>query len=71
MHPESRILILSPMSTVAARSAQLPPPIPVTVRRFRQPKKNIPQTKMERDRILQRRARLRGGARSGAADAAG
>jgi geranylgeranyl diphosphate synthase, type II len=40
------------MSTVAALSAQLPPPIPVTVRRFRQPKKNIPQTKTERDRIL-------------------
>ena len=27
-------------------------PVPVTVRRFRQPKKNIPQTKPERDRIL-------------------
>lgn len=40
------------MSTAAVRSAQLPPPIPVTVRRFRQPKKNIPQTKAERDRIL-------------------
>ncbi|MBX7208396.1 MAG: polyprenyl synthetase family protein [Verrucomicrobiaceae bacterium] len=40
------------MSTVAARSVKLPPPLPPTVRRFRQPKKNIPQTKTERDRIL-------------------
>ncbi len=40
------------MSTVAVRSAQLPPPVPITVRRFRTPKKNIPQTKIERDHIL-------------------
>ena len=40
------------MSTVAVRSAQLPPPVPITVRRFRAPKKNIPQTKVERDHIL-------------------
>jgi geranylgeranyl pyrophosphate synthase len=40
------------MSTVAVRSAQLPPAVPITVRRFRQPKKNIPQTKIERDNIL-------------------
>ena len=40
------------MSTVAVRSAQLPPPVPITVRRFRQPKKNIPQTKQERDAVL-------------------
>jgi geranylgeranyl diphosphate synthase, type II len=40
------------MSTVAVRTAQLPQPVPVTVRRFRQPKKGIPQTKPERDRIL-------------------
>src|SRR4051794_6075106 len=40
------------MSTVAVRSAQLPQPVPITVRRFRQPKKNIPQTKTERDQIL-------------------
>jgi geranylgeranyl pyrophosphate synthase len=40
------------MSTLAVRSAQLPQPVPITVRRFRQPKKNIPQTKTERDRIL-------------------
>ncbi|WP_038172251.1 polyprenyl synthetase family protein [Verrucomicrobium sp. BvORR106] len=40
------------MSTVAVRSAQLPPAVPITVRRFRQPKKNIPQTKVERDHIL-------------------
>jgi geranylgeranyl pyrophosphate synthase len=40
------------MSTVSALSATLPPAIPPTVRRFRQPKKNIPQTKQERDRIL-------------------
>ncbi len=39
------------MSTVAVRSAQLPPPVPPTIRRFRQPKKNIPQTKQERDQI--------------------
>ena len=40
------------MSTVAIRAAQLPPPIPVTVRRVRQPKKNLPQTKIERDHVL-------------------
>lgn len=40
------------MSTVAIRAAQLPPPIPVTVRRFRQPKKTLPQTKIERDNVL-------------------
>lgn len=40
------------MSTVAVRSASLPPTVPVTVRRFRQPKKNLPQTKLERDHIL-------------------
>lgn len=33
-------------------SVKLPPSLPPTVRRFRQPKKNIPQTKAERDRIL-------------------
>ncbi|MEY4484218.1 MAG: hypothetical protein RL693_1670 [Verrucomicrobiota bacterium] len=40
------------MSTVAVRSAQLPPAVPITVRRFRTPKKNIPQTKTERDHVL-------------------
>lgn len=40
------------MSTVAIGSAQLPPSVPITVRRFRPPKKNIPQTKPERDRVL-------------------
>ncbi len=40
------------MSTVAVRSAKMPPPVPGTTRRFRQPKKNIPQTKQERDQIL-------------------
>lgn len=40
------------MSTVAARSAILPPPVPITVRRSRAPKKNLPQTKLERDHIL-------------------
>ena len=40
------------MSTVAVRSAQLPPQVPITVRRFRTPKKNVPQTKFERDQIL-------------------
>lgn len=40
------------MSTVAVRSAQLPPPVPGTTRGVRQPKKNIPQTKADRDRIL-------------------
>src|SRR6478752_2345491 len=40
------------MSTVAVRSAQLPPAVPITVRRFRQPKKNLPQTKPERDHVL-------------------
>jgi geranylgeranyl diphosphate synthase type II len=52
------------MSTVAVRSAQLPPPVPPTIRRFRQPKKNIPQTKQERDQILVLDARLRRGARN-------
>ncbi len=41
------------MSTVAVRSATLPPAIPGLVRRFRQPKKNIPQTKQDRDFVLQ------------------
>ncbi len=40
------------MSTVAVPSAALPPPIPGSVRRFRPPKKTIPQTKADRDRIL-------------------
>jgi geranylgeranyl diphosphate synthase, type II len=40
------------MSTAAVRSAQLPPAVPITVRRFRQPKKNLPQTKLERDHVL-------------------
>ena len=30
----------------------LPPALPPTTRRFRQPKKNIPQTKLERDNLL-------------------
>ncbi len=42
------------MSTLAIRAAQLPPPIPVTVRRVRQPKKTLPQTKLERDHVLNR-----------------
>ncbi|TLD69003.1 DUF116 domain-containing protein [Phragmitibacter flavus] len=40
------------MSTIAVRSVQLPPQVPITVRRFRQPKKNIPQSKIERDHVL-------------------
>lgn len=40
------------MSTVAVRSAQLPPAVPITVRRFRAPKKTLPQTKIERDHVL-------------------
>ena len=40
------------MSITGILSAKLPPPIPLTVRRFRQPKKNIPQTKAERDALL-------------------
>ena len=40
------------MSISGILSAKLPPPIPLTVRRFRQPKKNIPQTKGERDALL-------------------
>ncbi len=42
----------APASPPLVAPAKLPPPIPLTVRRFRQPKKNIPQTKWERDRIL-------------------
>jgi len=33
---------------------KLPQPVPVTTTRFRQPKKNIPQTKMERDHVRSR-----------------
>ncbi len=40
------------MSTLAIRAAQMPPAVPITVRRFRQPKKNLPQTKLERDHVL-------------------
>ena len=40
------------MSTVAVRSASLPQSVPITVRRTRAPKKNLPQTKLERDHIL-------------------
>ncbi|WP_461782549.1 polyprenyl synthetase family protein [Prosthecobacter sp.] len=40
------------MSTAAVRSVALPPPIPGLNRRIRQPKKNIPQTKADRDQIL-------------------
>ena len=42
----------SPVSPPLA-SVKLPPPVPITVRRVRTPKKNIPQTKWERDRLLQ------------------
>ena len=42
----------APPASPPIAKAQLPPPIPLTVRRLRQPKKNIPQTKWERDRIL-------------------
>ena len=41
-----------PAQAVTVSKAPLPPPVPMTVRRFRQPKKNIPQTKLERDRLL-------------------
>ena len=41
-----------PPSATAIPKAPLPAPVPMTVRRFRQPKKNIPQTKPERDRVL-------------------
>jgi geranylgeranyl diphosphate synthase type II len=42
----------APMSISGILSAKLPPPIPLTVRRFRKPKQNIPQTKPERDALL-------------------
>ncbi len=42
------------MSTVAIRAAQLPPAVPITVRRTRTPKKTLPQTKLERDHVLAR-----------------
>jgi geranylgeranyl pyrophosphate synthase len=42
------------MSTATSISkTKLPAPIPVTQTRFRAPKKNIPQTKGERDKLLQ------------------
>ena len=37
---------------VALSAVTLPPALPPTTRRFRQPKKNIPQTKAERDELL-------------------
>lgn len=40
------------MSISGILDAKLPPPIPLTVRRFRKPKKNIPQSKGERDALL-------------------
>jgi len=40
------------MSTLTVRAASLPPPIPGLNRALRKPKKNIPQTKIERDHIL-------------------
>jgi geranylgeranyl pyrophosphate synthase len=40
------------MSSVPIAAAKLPPPIALTVRRFRKPKKNIPQSKAERDGVL-------------------
>ncbi|GEP44090.1 polyprenyl synthetase family protein [Brevifollis gellanilyticus] len=40
------------MSTVAVRSTSLPPVIPGLTRRVRPPKKNIPQTKQDRDHVL-------------------
>ena len=40
------------MSTVAVRSASLPPVIPGLTRAARAPKKNIPQTKADRDAVL-------------------
>lgn len=41
-----------PPPVTSIPKAPLPAPVPMTVRRFRQPKKNIPQTKPERDRVL-------------------
>lgn len=40
------------MSVLTVRAAALPPPIPGLNRALRAPKKNIPQTKQERDHIL-------------------
>ncbi len=42
----------APAPALSIAKAPLPPPVPQTVRRFRTPKKNIPQTKPERDRLL-------------------
>src|SRR6187399_497595 len=50
--PVSALPMSAAPASPAIAKAALPPPIPLTVRRFRQPKKNIPQTKWERDRIL-------------------
>ena len=38
--------------TESIRTIKLPRPVPVTTTRFRPPKKNIPQTKIERDALL-------------------
>ncbi|MCB1226662.1 MAG: polyprenyl synthetase family protein [Verrucomicrobiales bacterium] len=40
------------MSTATVPSAVLPPSVAATVRRFRQPKKTLPQTKAARDQVL-------------------
>jgi geranylgeranyl diphosphate synthase type II len=40
------------MSTVSVASASLPPVIPGLTRRVRPPKKNVPQTKADRDAVL-------------------
>ncbi|MBP7949481.1 MAG: polyprenyl synthetase family protein [Verrucomicrobiales bacterium] len=40
------------MSSAGINSAKLPLPVPPTIRRFRTPRKNIPQTKAERDAVL-------------------
>ncbi|NNE92129.1 MAG: DUF116 domain-containing protein [Verrucomicrobiales bacterium] len=37
----------------AIQTLKVPKPVPLTTTRFRPPKKNIPQTKAERDRVLQ------------------
>ena len=41
----------SPVDTIKA--IKVPKPVPITTTRFRPPKKNIPQTKIERDHFLE------------------
>jgi hypothetical protein len=48
---KSDIFMSTPVDSI--QTIKVPQPVPVTTTRFRPPKKNIPQTKPERDQFLQ------------------